>query len=311
MSRFIFNTGFYYPCIYNKPPSTILKTQRSIFAYVSTDHTQDPLYTTASQTAFINFCVAQNITAIYLDMYNYLGSSNYSISHQTTVQTFISAATANNISVWAYGGATNWTLASTQSFINTAIIANINTYNAASTASQKFSGFILDVEYWTDNTQTSASGLSGLIGLINNMRSSMSIPIACYLPFYFMNDDADWPMLSYNGKTKYPGAHLMDNADSVTVACYRNTALDNPGIGQSGQITLFQPFYNYAMANNIKNVYLTSETTNISPSYSTYYGLGKTYMESQYTLELAAFPKRNVMAGISIDSYDGWRAMGT
>lgn len=288
----------------------ILSLNRSMYTWITTNSTQNPLNTSPKQNAVIAFCIAQNINIIYLDMYNFLGSSNYTAPHVATVQSFIQLCTNNNITVYALAGDTDWSLPATLSFIQNSIITNIQNYNAASTVGQRFAGFTLDVEYWTDVGQTPTDGLTGLLTVIKTMQSALHMPVGCFAPFYLKDATNARTPVSYLGATKQEGAFLLDVADNVVVGAYRNTAAFNNGNGQDGQITLFQPWYDYAKANNITGkLYLGTETTNISPNYTTFFSKTKVAMETQLTISTAAFTDHTVFRGNVVDSYDGWKAM--
>jgi hypothetical protein len=103
----------------------------------------------------------------------------------------------------------------------------------------------------------------------------------------------------------------MDTADLVAVGTYRNHAADN-GQDGPGQISLFQPWYDYAEIEGRNFALLVgSETTNVSPSYITYYGMTKAAMETEHTAISSAFQVGTdaVFHGQCVHSYDGWKAM--
>src|SRR5438874_1471922 len=170
-------------------------------------------------------------------------------------------------------------------------------------------GFMLDVEYWQKPAQNpAATNLPGLCDLIKPIRSRTDgLPIGCFAAFYLVGP-ARTPV-AYNCSTKADGDHLMDMANFVVVGAYRNHAQDLDGA--PGQITLFQPWYDYARQQG-KNIGLQcgSETVNAQANI-TYYGATKAWMEAQHTLIARAFMSNtnSVFMGQSVQNYDGSRVM--
>lgn len=304
-SRFVYSNSYNYSfCL---PNLTLTVFNRAMFVWVTLNSEQDPLFSIQSRAALINFCIDNQINTLFLDMYNYLGSSNYSLPHVSTMQSFISEASSNNIEVYALAGATDWSIPATYGWIETNIINKIIDYNSASSVNQKFSGFILDVEYWLDAGQTSQNGLSGLCNLIVNMKSALSLPVAVFSSFYLQGTGR--PNVTYNSLSKSEAEHLMDVADFVVVGAYRDTAEINLIDDVAGQIGLFEPWYNYAIIND--SILYMGVETNSSLEYDTFFEETKSYMEEQLLISKNYFANKNIFIGQAIHSYDGWKVMAT
>ena len=185
------------------------------------------------------------------------------------------------------------------------------TSSPAPGALTRFDGFIFDVEYWTDVNQQASVSCPALCDLMNNIRKTLHMPIGCFGAFYLKDNTATRPSFLYQGKLAQDGEFLMDNADFVVVGAYRNHAQDN-GTDGPGQISLIQPWYDYAKQVDKNDLlYCGSETTNVSPSYVTYFGMTKAVMETEHTLISNQFTvtANSVFVGQAVHSYDGWKVM--
>lgn len=283
---------------------------RGMFVWVTSTPSQDPLNTDASQQNLINFCGTQGANVVYLDIWQYLGGTNWTTAKLGKLQKFIDAAHKSGIRVYALTGNTDWGV--NHSWVTKNIVYNLAFYQAEATSpTQKFDGVILDVEYWADGAQTPSIACPGLCDLMNMMRKNLDMPVGCFAAFYLKDNTATRATFTYQGKTAQDGEFLMDNADFVVVGAYRDHANDNMTDGP-GQISLFQPWYDYASQSG-KNFILMcgSETTNVSPSYVTYFGTTKVAMEAEHTIISNTFRvgANSTFWGQCVHSYDGWKAM--
>jgi hypothetical protein len=283
---------------------------RAMFVWVTSNSTQDPLGTDAKQQSLLNFCGTNGVNVIFLDVWLYVCGSNWDATKLARMQKFVDAAHKSGIRVYALAGNTDWAI--NQSWVTKNVVYNLAFYQAEATIpTQKFDGVVLDVEYWTDNLQDPTVSCPALCDLMSMMRKNLSMPVGCFAAFYLKDNTATRPSFSYKGKTAQDGEHLMDNSDFVVVGAYRDHAADNLTDGP-GQVTLFQPWYDYASQSG-KNFALMcgSETTNVSPSYITYFGVTKAAMETEHTVISNAFRVggNSVFWGQCVHSYDGWKAM--
>lgn len=299
----------------NRPVPPNSNLARGMFVWVGSTPASDPLDTDSDQQALINFCGSTNVgcNLIYLDIWRYLGGANWTAAKVTRMKQFLDVAHRSGIRVYALCGDLGWAV--NQAWVMKNIVEPIIAYNALSTkTSEQFDGLCLDVEYWADEAQyPPATNLPGLCDLMNAIRTraDRKISVGCFAAFYLKDNSGTRPPVAYNGKWAQDGEHMMDAADFVIVGSYRNHAADN-GTDGPGQVTLFQPWYDYAgaQARNI-GIFAGSETTNVAPAYITYYGMTKAQMEAQHTVISAAFqvPANAAFIGQAVHSYDGWKAM--
>jgi hypothetical protein len=283
-----------------------------MFTWVKNEPGQDPLVTDASQQTLLNFCGSHGVNALYLDMYNYVGNANWTVDKLARMRQFLTGAHLSGIKVYALAGDKDWT--NNQSWVQKNITQNIQWFQAqAAEPEEKFDGMLLDVEYWTDPNQQASVSCPRLCDMMRSMKKTFGVGfrIGCFGAFYLKDNKGARPSFPYQGKTAQDGTFLMDNADFVVVGAYRNHAQDN-GPDEPGQISLFQPWYDYAsQVGNNYGLLCGSETTNVQPSYVTYYGTTQTNMKQQHTFISDAFqvPSNAVFLGHAVHDYDGWSAM--
>lgn len=290
------------------PPNSNLG--RGMFVWVTTNSTQDPLNSDAKQNNLLNFCAAQGVNYIFLDMWNYIGSSNWTTTKLSNIRKFIDAAHRSGIKVWALAGNIDW--GTNHSWVATNIVRNLLWFqNHTIESTKNFDGIMLDVEYWTDTNYDNSANCAGLCDLMRLFRTTLNIPVGCFTGFFLKDNEGTRTSFTYNGKAAQDGEHLMDNSDLTVVGAYRNHANTN-GTDGPGQIAFFQPWYDYASQSGLNLPLMCgSETINVSPSYVTYFGNTKTAMEAEHTLISNTFrvAANSTFIGQAIHSYDGWKAM--
>jgi hypothetical protein len=290
------------------PPNSNLG--RGMFAWVTSNSTQDPLSTDAKQQTLINFCGAQGVNYLFLDIWQYLGAANWTTSKLNKLRQFIDVAHRSGIKVWALAGNTDWGTA--QNWVATNILKNLLWFqNGTADGSKNFDGVMLDVEYWTDGGLDVEDNCSGLCDLMRMFRITLNVPVGCFTAFYLKDNTNTRTAFTYQGKSAQDGEHLMDNSDLTVVGAYRDHAADNMTDG-AGQITLFTPWYDYASQYG-KNIPLMcgSETIDVSPAYITYYSASKAAMETEHTAISNVFrvATNSCFVGQAVHSYDGWKVM--
>lgn len=291
------------------PPNNNLA--RAMYVWVTATPSQDPLDTDTDQQNLVNFCGTNGINVLFLDIWQYLGGANWTSSKVTRMRQFLDLAHRSGIRVYALCGNTDWGV--NHAWVMNAIVEPVIAFNAMGTQqSHQFDGVMLDVEYWTDEANyPAATNLPGLCDLVKAIksRSDGELSVGCFAGF-FLCDGARAP-IDYNGKLQQDGYHLMDTCDFVVVGAYRDHAEDN-GTDGPGQITLFQPWYDYASQQG-KNLglYCGSETISVTPAYVTYQGASKASMEAQHALISAAFTSttNSAFIGQAVHSYDGYKVM--
>jgi hypothetical protein len=279
-----------------------------MWVWIMAQANQGPLDPDSDQQALLIFCGANGINVLYLDIFRYLGSTNGSAHKTTRMRQFVDAAHKSGIRVYAMGGNIDWGV--NHQWVMSNIVAQLVAYQVmCPQKTQQFDGFMLDVEYWQDPANHPAEiNLPGLCDLIKAIRSRTDgLPVGCFAAFYLAGPERT--PVAYNCSTKADGYHLMDMANFAVVGAYRNHAQDLDGA--PGQITLFQPWYDYASQQG-KNIGLQcgSETINAQANI-TYYGSTKALMEAQHRLIAHAFVSNtnSVFMGQSVHNYDGYRVM--
>ena len=278
-----------------------------MFMWVTAQAAQDPLDTDNDQQAVMTHCGAVGCNVLFLDIWLYLCGSNWTSAKVTRMKQFLDLAHRSGIKVYALAGNVDW--AQNQQWVMKNIIEPLCAYNAlCQQASQQFDGIVLDVEYWQDEvTYPPAQHLPGLCDLVRAIRTrgDGKLAVGVFAGWFLKDSTGSRPQIVYNGKSAQDGEHLMDAADFVVIGSYRNVAAD--------QIALAQPWYDYASQVGLNlGLYIGAETTNVQPATITYFGKTKSYMEQQFAAISSQFKVATNAAyvGISVHSYDGWKAMG-
>jgi len=280
---------------------------RAMYVYLN----PDPINNDNNTQTLLNFCRDNGVNTVFMDMWSYLGGANWTSTKLSRMQIFVDAAHKSGINVFAYAGNTDWPV--NQQWVMKNIVQPIQKFNNLGVdASKQFDGVHLDVEYWTDEQLDPAVYLPGLCDLGKAIRTVLNKPVGCFAGFFLKDNTGTRPVVSYNGKSAQEGEHLMDVFDHVVVGAYRDHADDN-GTDGPGQKTLFQPWYDYAktMGKNF-GLYCGSETMNLTPTYVTYFGQGKNFMETEHTKISQAFavPSNAVFLGQAVHHYDTYKQMG-
>jgi hypothetical protein len=293
----------------NRPVPPNSNFARAMFVWVGGTAQTDPLDTDNDQQAILNFLDDANVgcNTIFLDMWRYLGGGNWTNAKRDRMKLFLDAAHRSGAKVYALCGDLGW--GTNQDWVMKNIVEPYMAYQAMCTkTSEQFDGFMLDVEYWADETTYPAStNLPGLCDLVLAMKRVTNQPVGCFAAFFLKDDgtpETPRAAVTYNGKSAQDGEHLMDVCDFIAVGSYRDTA--------AAQIPLFQPWYDYAVQQG-KNLglYCGSETINIAPANITYFGQTKATMETEHAAISGTFKTTGnaVFLGQAVHSYDGWKAM--
>ena len=282
--------------------------QRAMYIWLN----PDPIGNDSNTQALLNFSRDNGVNCWFLDIWSYLGGSNYTTTKQTRMQTALDAAHKSGITVYAMAGNLDWPV--NQQWVLKNIVQPLRKFNNLGVdASKQFDGLHYDVEYWTDTQLDPATYLAGLCDLGKATKKLLDKPVGCFSAFFLKDSTGTRPSVSYNGKTAQEGEHMMDVFDHVTVGAYRDHADDN-GTDGPGQKTFFQPWYDYAVGQGRNfGLFCGSETMNVSPAYVTYFGATKTAMETEHTLisqHFAPSPCTNsVFLGQSVHNYDTYKNM--
>lgn len=298
------------------PVPTNNNLDRSMFVWCgAAGSAGDPLATDAKIQSLLNLCSSKGVNLLFLDIWGYLGGSNWSVAHIGTMQKFIHYAHASGIRVYALAGNTDW--GSNQQWVMNNIIRHIFSYNVisdsvtnATSCGGSFDGLIFDDEYWTVPGYTSVDPI-GLCDLMNASRRILSLPVGCFATQWLADPNSLALSFSYNnGPIQLEGLNIIDNADFVAVACYNNQS--------STQITMFQNWFDHASATGNKanfGLFCGSETGQGlgNQSYWTGQSGALSAMEVSHTAISNAFtlsPNTNCsFRGQCIDPYSSYSQM--
>lgn len=261
----------------------------------------DPLDTDQEQQDLIDFCGTQGVNTLFLDIWSYLGGSNWSNANRDRMKQFLGVAQASGIRVYALAGNVDW--GQNHAWVMKNIVQPVINFNAMTGAA--FDGFILDVEYWTNETSyPPADHLPGLLDLVKAIQKTSALPVGLFSAFYLKDNTSTRSNVSYAGKSAQDGEHMIDVADFVVVGAYRDDADD--------QEDLFDPWYDYAKGEGRNcGLYCGSETIDITPANITYHGATKAAMETEHTQISNTYSKTTdaVFLGQAVHNYDAWDDM--
>lgn len=294
------------------PPNSNM--DRAMFVWVpQVGGASDPMSSDSNMQSLLNFCSNNGVNVIFLDIWVYLGGSNWSTAHAQTFQKFIHYAHASGIRVMALGGNTDW--GHNQQWVMNNITRHIAQYNAycvnnSTNPNGQFDGVILDAEYWTVNGYTSVEPI-GMCDLMNAMRSELRLPIG-FAPTEWLADSSSAALsVTYDGYTGLEGYILMQNADFCAVQCYSNSATTQEGY--------LQNWFNYASQTGLKLnlglycVSLTDSGQSAGTSYWTGSAGAKATMETNHTTISTYFtgsPNTNCsFKGQAIEQYSSYSQM--
>ena len=257
-----------------------------------------------ARSNFYSFCTAPfgDTTKAVTYLYYYAHSD---ISNNTTnLRSFLSDAHSKGFKVIYLDGEPTWVTSSSNRVIGETVVDNLLYFNQNGAVSQRFDGVQYDVEpyvaagwstnsvvYWSNYT-TLISNCQAKINTYNATYSPDSIYFEVAIPRYWDTDSL--PFTSSNV--------CQDITDSVAIMDYVNTAtrIYNDATTE----------VNYGDSIG-KKVVLGVETKNISPSTSTFYGLGNAYMESQLALVESYYGSHASFQGFAIHQYDSYRNLTT
>ncbi len=268
----------------------------------------------------VNSASANGFNVIYLTIDDYLSldslpngtARTQAISgYSEIISQFLALAAQKGIRVDAEAGwrdwgvpANRWKAADTMNFVAS--------YNKTHTV--KFGGMQYDVEpyllpqYNTDK----ATVLTQYVGLVDGLATqakASGVALSMVIPHFF-DDVVQWtPEVTANGITAYTDNHLIRLLAQVPqgrliVMAYRNNAL-----GTNGAIDVANAEVKEADAAGVK-VLVAQETGPVTPSYVTFYGLGKHALSAQADAISNTFKNDPSFGGISVDYLDTFDEMG-
>jgi hypothetical protein len=285
---------------------------RAMFVWVGTvGSANDPLSTDAKQNSLITFCGNNGVNVLFLDIWFYLGGSNWSAAHRDTVKKFIATCHASGIRVLALAGNNDW--GHNLQWVGKNVVKRIAEFNSAGESVSStyegawFDGVMYDVEYWTVGDYSAQAELPGFLDLMNSTRQALGVPVGCFASQWQIVDGAG-QSVTYNGASKLEGYHMMDVADHIAVACYSN---NGGGTDGSTQISMMQPWMDYVTGSVGKAGLWCGSETGTGLGNQSYDGETKATMEQNHTAISSQFAVTSSLGfrGQSIDAYSSYSTM--
>lgn len=259
------------------------------------------------QQNIVDFCGSVGCDTIFVDAYGWIGNASWDL---VKLRQFIKLCHDSGIKAFASWGNVDW--GTNQAWVQQHIVRRYEAYQAVASDQEQFDGIIFDVEYWTnEGTYPPSTNLPGLLELVKSVKRR-GITCGLFASFYLKDNSGSRATVSYAGKDAQDGEHMMDVADFIVVGTYRNHAADGGSESGPGQDSLFQPWHDYATTQGVScDLYVGSETTNVSPAYITYYGSSKSAMEAEHTTTSSAFTgsAESAFVGHAVHDYAGWNAL--
>ncbi|SDO48861.1 hypothetical protein SAMN04487897_11547 [Paenibacillus sp. yr247] len=248
--------------------------------------------TSAGRTDILQFAKNQQIGCIFLQV-------NPEVA-QSTYRSFIKAAADYDIQVHALDGAPKWALPENRQKI-TDLVNWVKSYNASVLDNERFGGIQVDIEpyllpEWTaDQNKVAVDWQQSLSYFHELVKKDSTLTTAAAVPFWL--DNIQLP----DGSGSLSEA-IMAKLDETALMSYRDQALDVVTLAAS----------EIATGNRLgKKVWISVETKSAPDTpYITFYGKGKTEMESQLALIDGVLKAQPSFTGIAVHDYTSWRALG-
>lgn len=289
------------------PPNGNL--DRAMFVWVpQIGGASDPLSTDARMQTLLDFCAANGVNLLFLDIYRYIGGANWDVTngHATVMAKFIHWAHASGIRVYALAGDTGW--GQNHQWVAGNIIRNLAQFNALAQTGPitneagAFDGLIFDVEYWT-GTYTEADP-AGFCDLMNSARRILDIPVGCAATQWLADPASAALTFTYRGVSQIEGLHLLDQSDFVAVMCYSNNAGGTDG---ATQIAMMQAWYNHALVS--RNGLLCVSDVQGGLGSQSYAGETKAVMEQNHAAISVAYATNLAFRGQAVQDYASYVSM--
>lgn len=245
---------------------------------------------------YLNFCVQNNVSEIYLCISNMTSSGSISYA---SVRSFVSTANSLGIRVAALSGDYSWFEPNNTGF--QAYVDKFNAYQSAAAANEKFYSMHLDVEphqdplFQTNRAQVMQWYADFVVTKAVPAAEAAGTLLEFDTPFWL----TDMVIDAGTGGNIVAAALMAKYCDTVCVMSYRDTA--------QGMYDVAVEEIGYAQQYGSKIV-LSAETYSTEGDSISYMEEGKAYMVSQLTalnaMLFSAFPNRNY--GISIHQIQTW-----
>lgn len=240
-----------------------------------------------STADILQFAASQQINMIYLQINRDLDISQY--------QRFITAASAQHITVEALDGAPSWALDQDRHKLQDTL-QWITSYQQASSATEQFSGIHIDIEpyllpNWTTEQATIIAQWQRSVQMITTTAQALHLSASADIPFwlYTLNTPDDHSTLSQ---------WMIDQYDSLTVMAYRDSGAAIYDIAQA----------QLSEADHAgKDMYIGVETNPSSEGdHISFYGKGADALTTALSQVTTQASTHSSFAGIAVHDYVGW-----
>ncbi len=233
----------------------------------------------------VNFAVQQGIDTLYLN-------APPGFSSNPDFGSFIAAADAAGLSVWALAGDPSWSLNS----------APVVAWADEVAAFGGFDGLAPDIEPWGlsdwNNAKKQRRIVRSYLSVLSAVSDRNALPVNAAVPFWF-----DDPSL---GSKRLPLIdNVMGRVDAITVMAYRDTAA-----GPDGIIELAS----YEVARGAQlgvEVIIGVETDNVAPDKVTFAEEGVAVMEAELAAVETALSGSSAFGGFAVHHYSSYRNLLT
>ena len=171
-----------------QPPGGV--PHRAMFFWSGAVGSADPLDTDSAVNSLISFLDELNVgcNTIFLDVWRYLGGSNWTNAYRDRLYAVLDGLKRSGCRVYALAGNVDWGVQ--HKWVMDNIVEPVLAFNAIATSpSQQFDGIILDVEYWTDETNSPVStNCPGLCDLVKAIKArAPQLGVGLFLAFFLQN----------------------------------------------------------------------------------------------------------------------------
>lgn len=240
-----------------------------------------------STADILQFASSQQINMIYLQINRDLDISQY--------QRFITAASAQHITVEALDGAPSWALDQDRHQLQDTL-QWIESYQHASSPTEQFSGIHIDIEpyllpNWAEEQATIITQWQRSVQMITTTAQSLHLSSSADIPFwlYTLRTPDDRSTLSQ---------WMIEQYDSLTMMAYRDSGAAIYDVAQA----------QLSEADTAgKNMYIGVETNASSEGeHISFYGKGATALTTALSVVSAQASTHSSFAGIAVHDYVGW-----
>jgi hypothetical protein len=252
----------------------------------------NPWEIVSDETGTLSFLEQKQVNKVYVQIDRDIPMNVY--------RSFITKASVKGIYVYALDGAPGWV--APKGYRNQDVLMNwLKTYQAGSTASQKFAGIHLDVEPylysgWNSNRATTVKSYQALLTMANTSAAALKLPLEADLPFWF--DEVTYNNTYGKGNL---AEWVITKTNSVTIMAYRDTA--DAIIDIVKNEVAFAGKHNKAVVIGVETG-ATDEGDVIS-----FYEEGEAYMNNQLASVASHYSSVAGYKGMAIHHVGSWKTM--